>query len=113
MQAVGSVIEIELIIDPIEGECPLRDAVTISSGDGSKELRRRLAIAFQIRKAEHDIGHLVIGIGHPEANDPRSVIGECNPDAICIGQRKQLDAFAVSGIGEGSLVGKVRIVVVL
>ena len=77
VEGVGTVVDGHLILNAVEGELTVLDAVAIPADGGSEEA---LAVVVHILvegfMSEHDVGIVAVAVGSEEFNDKATEVGD-------------------------------------
>src|SRR5215211_4066779 len=95
VQMVGRVVDGQLVVDPVEGEAALVDAVGVAAGDAAEVGVARAEVALQGREPEGDVGPPALAVGHPQRLDGPAVGDQLHLHTAGVGEGVAVDDGAV------------------
>lgn len=88
VQAVGAIVDRELVALAVKGELPLGDTVAVATDEGTEvaALCTVLLVVGDVVMAEAYVAQCVLLVGHHDADDAAAEVGEAYLHAVLIGQ---------------------------
>ena len=103
MQAVRPVIGGELVLHAVERKLRATDAIAVAPDQGAK-IGVPGFVVGEFLEAEHYVAELAPAIGHVDRRDDAAIGDELDRRALVVGERVEIDGFAVLRVSEWGLV---------
>src|SRR6266545_1378203 len=102
VEAIGRVVDRQLVGGAVEAELAERDAVGIAAGDAA-EVRALGDVVGEVVEAERDVGEAVVTVGDPDRLEDPAVGEDLHLHAVRVGQGVHVNLGAVGQRAEGRL----------
>ncbi len=101
VQVVGLIVDVQLVVDPVQREASVRDAVGAATGDAAEVLVVGRLVAGDAIEPQHDVFHLSVPVGHPQLGHGRAEVGDLHHHPASVDDGEQLHRIARGGRSPG------------